>query len=133
MRRDERGFTLLELWIIIAIIGILAVIAITQFSGYRTRAFDATVMADLRNAMTAQEAYFVDWSTYAKDKTALISGSYNLYESEGVVLVIDVGATDDVSYRMIASHENSTNVYVIDGPGGSVELNNAHGFLSHGL
>ena len=40
-KRNQKGFTLVELLIVIAIIGILAAIAIPQFSTYRAKAFIA--------------------------------------------------------------------------------------------
>jgi prepilin-type N-terminal cleavage/methylation domain-containing protein len=62
--RSQSGFTLIELLVVIAIIGILAAIAIPQFAAYRRRGFDAKVKSDLRNASTAQEAYFTQNSVY---------------------------------------------------------------------
>ena len=55
MMRKNEGFTLIELMIVIAIIGILAAIAIPQFSAYRTRSYNAAAEADLRNAATARK------------------------------------------------------------------------------
>src|SRR6059036_2260907 len=56
--QNESGFTLIELLVVVAIIGILAAIAIPQFSAYRKRGYEAQVKSDLRNVATAEEAYF---------------------------------------------------------------------------
>lgn len=64
MKLSKKGFTLIELLVVIAIIGILAAIAIPQFQAYRQRGFDSSAKSDLRNAATAEEAYFVTNTTY---------------------------------------------------------------------
>ena len=61
---NRKGFTLIELLIVVVIIGILAAIAIPKFAATKDKAKLASVKTDLRNMMTAQEAYFSDFSTY---------------------------------------------------------------------
>ena len=116
--KNEKGFTLIELMIVIAIIGILAAIAIPQFSAYRKRSYDASSQSDLRNAATAQEAFFVDNSRYCQTETILVGATYGLYTSEGVVL--QVMSANNTSYIIRAWHPSGNHSYIVKGPGGSV-------------
>ena len=63
-RKGEKGFTLIELLIVVAIIGILAAIAIPQFSAYRQKAYNSAAQSDLKNFKTAMEAYYADNQGY---------------------------------------------------------------------
>ena len=63
-RKSEKGFTLIELLIVVAIIGILAAIAIPQFSSYRQKAFDSAAQSDLKTMRTSLEGYYTEHFEY---------------------------------------------------------------------
>jgi prepilin-type N-terminal cleavage/methylation domain-containing protein len=115
-RKKEKGFTLIELMIVIAIIGILAAIAIPQFAAYRIRGFNATAQSDLRNMATAQEAYFADKQAYTNALVDLTAYGYT--QSNNVSAVLN--SANSFTYNMKASHGSGDRTWVLTGPGGII-------------
>jgi prepilin-type N-terminal cleavage/methylation domain-containing protein len=64
-RAAQAGFTLVELLVVIVVVGILAGIGIARFGNTRKQAYVASMKSDLRNLVSAEEAYFSDSSSYA--------------------------------------------------------------------
>ena len=62
--RNKKGFTLIELMIVIAIIGILAAIAIPQFMTYKAKAYNSASLSDLHNLRLELEGYNATWDQY---------------------------------------------------------------------
>ena len=109
--RSEGGFTLIELLVVIAIIGILAAIAIPQFAAYRRRGYDSQAKSDLRNAATAQEAYFTDKNTYTSTVSTL-TGTYGYRQSANLTMGTAGTSTTFVVTATVASGcSSSTGVW----------------------
>jgi type IV pilus assembly protein PilA len=63
--RDDKGFTLIELMVVVLIIAILIAIAIPTFLGMRRRAQDRAAQSNLRNGITAAKAFYTDNDSYS--------------------------------------------------------------------
>lgn len=116
--RGNHGFTLIEIFIVVAIIGILAAIAIPQFNVYKTRSNNSAALSDVKNAVIAQEAYFAENERYCLDETVLMASPYNFYTSKGVQFRID--SADHTGYTMVSYHVSGNETYTATGPGGSI-------------
>lgn len=105
MMQKLLGFTLVELMIVVAIIGILAAIAIPAYSGYVTRAKRADGKAALLNLQLAQEKYRANCPQYANGihastLTCVAGGSHNL--------VANVASSDGYYALAITSGDATT-------------------------
>jgi type IV pilus assembly protein PilA len=117
--RSETGFTLIELLVVVAIIGILAAIAIPQFSAYRKRGYEAQVKSDLRNAATAEEAYFTQTFTY---KSGTLAGSDPNFPGFNKSTPVTAGAVVGTNtFYITATHSNcSTNTWTFTSTTGAI-------------
>jgi prepilin-type N-terminal cleavage/methylation domain-containing protein len=98
----ERGFSLIELLVVMGIISTLIAVALPRYASYRANAFDSRAETDLRSVALAEEAYFLDNDKYLACSGQSCSGLPGIKKlSAGVVLSI---ATTDTGFQGSASH-----------------------------
>jgi type IV pilus assembly protein PilE len=74
-KKDQRGFTLIELMVVIAIVGLLVSIAVPSYTDYVTRTKRATAKSFLVALADRQEQFFLDNKRYAIDLNELGFGN----------------------------------------------------------
>ncbi|HEY5543137.1 MAG TPA: prepilin-type N-terminal cleavage/methylation domain-containing protein [Candidatus Binatia bacterium] len=99
---SNQGFTLLELIVVVAVLGILAAIAVQQFQIHRARAIDASMRSDLKNAALAMESYYGEFLSYPATETAIVIVGYR--KTSGVTLSISVPTPSTFSLTASRPH-----------------------------
>jgi prepilin-type N-terminal cleavage/methylation domain-containing protein len=77
MKQSQKGFTLVELLVVISIIGLLSTLAVVSLGSARSRARDARRISDIRQIQTALELYFADQGIYPVATPAITLGLDN--------------------------------------------------------
>ena len=116
MACKPRGFTLIELMIVVAIIGILALIAVPNFQKLRQKAYDASALSAGGGVKIAEEIYFQE---HAQDAVAtyytstirdLLAHDRNLTDDHGVTFVFSyVGSTN---FTFTTSHTRGMKTFI---------------------
>ncbi len=122
MIRRRNGFTLIELLIVVVLIGILAAIAIPKYQNSKGQALDAAALSDLRNLMTAAEAYFSEYQQYP----ASMSDLPGFQLSDGVEILRfqrETGAAGE-SLHIHLGHKNSSHYFHVKYPLDQIQKRN---------
>ena len=112
IRNKNKGFTLIELMIVVAIISILAAIAVPSFMAYRERSYDKKGQTVLKNICSAQSAYSAKYETYTTLSTSIMAVDPNIPASSTDLIEWSVTAATTTGFLASSRHNlGSGSVY----------------------
>jgi len=112
---NKKGFTLIELIIVIGIIGVLAAIGMPVYSQYKERAYDSDVKSHLHNIYLACKGYWIDQGSASNCTVPIVSSTAYGYTQTTKITIAGTGG--EITFIGTASHADSTNTFTIDSVG----------------
>ncbi len=113
------GFTLIELMIVIAIIGILVTISVPNYLSFRKKTFNSSAESETANARIAMESYYTEHETYNTNLAGLQATEPGLATTPNVTFATVTGDTS--GYTIMTYHMNGNKTYTATHLGVSID------------
>ena len=123
IEKNEKGFTLIEMMIVMALIGILSFIAVPLFASYRVKAYDTTAKVDLKNAMKFLDFYFIENDTFPETSDDLLAAGFKL-SNDVSFTTYSIGTFGDgqPTVHMHLKHSSSSNAWHANYPKEGIKI-----------
>jgi prepilin-type N-terminal cleavage/methylation domain-containing protein len=120
-RGDSRGLTIIELMVVLAVLGLLAAIALSEIMTYRRSAIDAKAKSDLRTAAVAEEAYFLATGDYLSCVDAVCTSQLPDFRiSSGVTIAFNANNGAQPTFVGTAAANGGSKTFTYDSAAGGM-------------